>query len=136
MPWVNKQLARNNLMDTIQEPFYRRIWKQLPILFPLIALFHLAILAFSIYTFSSQGVLDTLSCGGACLDIALYTIFWIFVCDTRRWASLAYIVLTAINLLIFFFLKGAPSWHTISGILQPFDVLMCFFLLYYYKRFR
>jgi hypothetical protein len=113
-----------------------RFFKQLPILFPLVALFHLVMLGYSLWTFASQGVLDTFIGGGSTLVVLLYTILWLAVCDARRWGAIGYMALTAITLLLQFATPHQSEWRYVGDALSPFDVLMCFFLLFYYKRFH
>lgn len=123
-------------MAELQQSFFRRMWTGLPILFPLVALFHIALLGYNVFSFAQQGVLDTAIAGGTCVELLLYTVLWIAVCDRWRWAAIGYIILTAANLLLQFLNHAGSTWRLVSDALFPFDVLMCFFLLFFYKRFR
>ncbi len=116
--------------------FYDRFFRQLPIVFPLIAGFHFVLLGYSIFTFAQAGVLDSAICYGSCAMLLLYALLWVAVCDRRRWAAVGYMTLTAVNLMLYFFARKDSIWHQISDVLLPFDVLMCVFLIFYYKRFR
>jgi len=114
----------------------RRFWQDLPVLFPLVAIAHIVWLGFALFDFGRQGVLDTFIGAGNCLILLLYAVLWIAVCDRRRWAAIGYLTLTAVNLCLQFFSAQHSDWRYVSDALFPFDLLMCVFLLYYYKRFR
>lgn len=123
-------------MDEQVQPFFRRIWTGLPVLFPIVGLFQIALFAYNLIRFAMSGVLDTVIAGGTCMELFLYAALWAFICDRRRWAAIAYIALTAINLMLQFLTPQHSVWREFSDALLPFDVLLCFFLLFFYKRFR
>jgi hypothetical protein len=111
--------------------------KSLPILFPMVGAFHVVMLIITTAGFLMEGSLDTAITVGSCIEWLLYSAFWVAVClQQRRWAAIAYIGLTAINLALQFLTPPASYWPEIGGTLFPFDVLMCFFLLFFYKRLR
>ena len=138
MRWANKWL---NLPDTktvpgmndIQgNPVKRWWWEQSPIVISLAAAFHVFLLVRSFFDFSDS------------LDINWPTILWYFVaCAFAIWcvwlkrpAAIGYILLTVLGVLLQFAFPVSRFWKDVGGTLFPFDVLMCFFLLFYYKRFR
>ena len=110
--------------------------KGLPVLFPLVAAFHVVMLVITVFNFGRDGVLDTFIGGGSVLEWLLYTALWMNVCLQRRWAAIGYIILTAVSLMLQFLTPHNSQWRMIGDTLFPFDVLLCFFLLFYYKRFR
>jgi hypothetical protein len=114
----------------------KRFWQELPVLFPLVAIAHIAWLGFAVFSFVQQGVIDTFIGAGNCIVMLLYTVLWIAVCDRWRWAAIGYLVLTAVNLCLQFFTAQHSEWRYVADALFPFDLLMCFFVLFYYKRFR
>ena len=114
----------------------RRFLTELPVLFPLVALAHVVWTGFTVYSFAQQEVLDTFIGAGNCLEMLLYTALWIGICDRRRLAGIAYLVLAALNLCLQFFTPQHSEWRLVGDALFPFDLLMCFFILFYYKRFR
>lgn len=129
------------LNDCIMEPvapkpFFVRIFKDPPVLFPLVMLFHLFLLLYAAAQFIGQGVLWT---EAGIIDTAWHLVYfscWLFVCDMRKWAATGYMIFTAINLLLQFALKHQPVWHDAGITLFPIDVLMTAFLIFYYKRFH
>jgi hypothetical protein len=118
-----------------QLSFIDRI-KGLPVLFPLVGLFHISMLLVTAIGFAREGVLNTMIGGGSVVEWLLYTLLWVFVCLQYRAAAVGYIILTAANLLLQFLTPQDQSWRHIADTVFPFDVLMCFFLLFYFKRFR
>jgi hypothetical protein len=123
-------------MDEQAQPFFRRVWTGLPVLFPIVGLFQIALFCYNLIRFALDGVLGTAIAAGTCVELMLYALLWIAVCDRRRWAAIGYIVLTSVNLLLQFLAPVHSIWHQISDALFPFDALLCFFLLFFYKRFR
>lgn len=110
--------------------------KELPVLFPLVALFHVVMFAITTYGFARDGVLDTVIGGGSATEWLLSAALWIGVCFWKRWAAIGYIVMTVANMALLFLTPLGSVWRSISGTLFPFDALMGLILLFYYKRFR
>jgi len=109
--------------------FFRDLIKKPPQLFPLVALFHIAML---IYV-----VLDNLSDTSQWLQILWtvgYTIFWLFICDMRKWAAIGYLLLTVTNLVLNVPLR-TTAYAVYGSNMFILDVLFSFFVLFYYKRF-
>ncbi len=113
--------------------FIKRIISKPPLIFPWVALFHLFMLGFNIWVFREFPFPSIYWLG--VLWIFLNTVFWIFLCDLRRWAAYGYIALTALNLILHFTLKSSTDIDIYTNILFPVDILFCFFILFYFKRF-
>ena len=122
------------------QTFYDRYFRQIPVLFPLVALAHVVWLGLTVVSFAQLDVLGTFIGGGTCVELLLYAVLWLAVCDMRRRAAIGYMVLTAINLGLQYLTPAHAEWRSVADALAPahipIDVLMCFFLLFYYKRFR
>jgi hypothetical protein len=104
-----------------------------PLLFPLVALFHLFMLIYSTWIvhtepFPSIRYLQP-------LWLFAYTICWIFVCDMRRLAALGYIMVTILNIILLVTIKSRDMKELYTASLFPMDILFSFFVLFYYKRF-
>jgi len=108
----------------------------LPVVFPIVGLFLVALFLFNVISFAANGVLMEPIPAGTAIELFLYAALWLFVCDCRRWAAMAFMALTAANLLLYFLTKEDSFWHQISDALLLFDALLCFFLLFYFRRFR
>src|SRR5690242_18532794 len=93
-------LVKGNMNDS----FFKRIFKKPPILFPLVALFHIAMLLFSIWNYSTEPFLSIAWVQP--LWMLLYSLSWLFVCDMKRWAAYVYIALTTLNLMLRMALKS------------------------------
>lgn len=113
--------------------FIKDIATKTPIFFPMVALFHLFYLGHSIYTDSTEPITSIIWLQS--LYALLYAIFWLGVCDMRRWAAWGYIALCSLNIALMFFLKNMHNGDLYYGSLFPTDVLFVFFILFYYKRF-
>lgn len=115
--------------------FFKRVWQKPPVLFPLVALFHIAVSLYLLWDAIADPV-STLFIVQPVLML-IYTVVWIFVCDMKRWAALAYIGLVALNLVFLFLVPGDGMLKTyFTTSLFPSDVLFTFFVLFYYKRFE
>jgi hypothetical protein len=128
------------MMAEQQQNFFRRVWTELPLLFPLVALFHFAILIITIAGFAQADALDATAPAGTCIELLLYTLLWLFVCLQHRWAAIGYILLTCVNLALQYLTAQGSIWRDIADAMAPahlpIDALFCFFLLFYYKRFH
>jgi hypothetical protein len=113
----------------MKENFLKRITSKPPILFPMVALFHVGLLLYNIYTFADEPLWTQM------FWLLSFTISWIFVCDMKQWAAMVYIGLTTLNLMLRFFLKSEISLSNYTDALFPADVLFTFFLMFYFKRF-
>ena len=117
----------------MEQSFIKRIWQKPPVLFPWVALFHVVMLCYSIWNFSSEpfpsiGWMQP-------FIMLLYTVSWIFACDLKRWAALVYIALTTLNLVLRFMLTSQHDLAVYTDVLFPIDILFTFFVMFYFKRF-
>lgn len=111
--------------------------KMLPVLFPLVGAFHIVMLIITAAGFAQAGVLTDAVPAGSCVEWALCAIIWAFVCLYQsRKAAIAYLILTVVNLGLQFLMPHGSDWRLIGSTLFPFDLLLCFFLFFYYKRFH
>lgn len=75
----------------------------------------------------------------------LYTLAWLGVCFMKKWAGLAYLILTFITVNFHLFIPVDPFStlamykHALSDVLFtpiPVNLLFCFFILFYFKRIQ
>jgi hypothetical protein len=114
--------------------FIDRYVLSVPVLLPMAALAHLFWTGYTFGRFIADGTLMSFIGGGTSIILLLYTLLWLGVCAQKRWAGIGYIALTAINLCLQFLTPEGSHWRFVADALFPFDVLMCFFILFYYKR--
>jgi len=114
---------------------FDRIVRKPPVLFPLVALFHLVMLLVTAWQFAAQGVLGSREGMIAVSVWALFTVLWLFICDMKRWAAIAYVVCSLAGLCGQFLTTKDGVWYELGTVLFPFDLLMIVFLMFYYKRF-
>lgn len=112
----------------------QRYWREQPIVFPFVALFHFYLLLRFIFTMAPYFDEPAYLAQGVWLLTA--TVLAVFICSMRRWANVGYILLTMAGLLLAYLFPVAKEWKELDTVLFPFDLLMCVFLLFYYKRFR
>lgn len=115
-------------------PYFKRIFKQLPILFPMVAFFHIALLVLALYTW--RNVLSDPGIYWTIIGLVIYTLLWFAVCDLKKWAGTIYILLTALCIATQFFLVKSGLWHDVTEYFFPINALLSFFVLFYYKRLR
>ena len=105
-----------------------------PILFPLIGLFHIFLLLWTIYddrSVSFPGIvwLEVLWLTG-------YTVFWLAACDFRKWGAVGYILMTLLDASLYLaIMNGKISRDYLSNMFL-LDGLFSVFLVFYYKSFR
>lgn len=116
--------------------FIDRYFKNGPVLLPLAALAHLLWTVSSFVKFLGEDTLFSFIGGGTVLIQLLYTLLWLGVCAQKRWAGIAYIAVTAVNIGLLYLTPADSEWKHVSDALFPFDLLMCFFILFYYKRLK
>jgi hypothetical protein len=113
--------------------FLSDIIKKPPLLFPLVGLFHVLWLLWTIWDDRHEPFPDMAWL--QLLWLAAYTFFWLAVCDLRKWGLYGYIFLAVVNTLLFLAArKGAIRVDYTSNMLWV-DLLFGIFLLYYYKMF-
>lgn len=112
--------------------FFKRAWNKPPIVFPLVALFHLVIVLHALWTFSDLLVADYHSWlyPGVLL---LYLVLWLFVCDLRKWAAYVYILLMLADVLSYFYV---PSARDYAGVLFPANIIFAVLILVYFRKFE
>lgn len=118
----------------MEDTFFRRIIRRQPVLFPIAALFLLAMTLIAAITLYPTPLLqrDWLRP----LAMLLFSLIWIFVCDFRKWAAMSFISLTMIALALqYFAAEDSPGKIFASGIF-PLDMILSLFVLIYFKRFR
>jgi hypothetical protein len=113
--------------------FVGDIIRKPPFLFPWVALFHIVLLGYTIWLYSSEplwsaGWLQP-------LWLLAYTICWIFICDLRKWAAYGYIFLTSVDLLFYFFIPDPGERELYGSVLFLVNVVFCFFVLFFFRRF-
>ncbi len=114
--------------------FVTDIVRKPPVLFPLVGLFHVLWLVRTVYAMRQApfGGIEWLQV----LWMAAYTIFWIGVCDLRKWGALGYMGLAILNSILYYTLKSAYNKDMYTSLLFLLDGLFSLFVLYYYKLFR
>jgi len=110
--------------------FVRDLIKKPPQLFPLVALFHIAMLIYTVWN-DISGSYEWIQI----LWVLGYTFFWLFICDMRKWAAIGYLILTVTDVILRFTLKSPTSLDLYVSDMFILDVLFSFFVLFYYKRF-
>jgi len=103
-------------------------------LFPLVGLFHILWLAWTIWDDRYEPFPDIAWL--QVLWLAGYTLFWLAACDFRKWGARGYIALTMIDLSIYLLVKNHKLHVEYISNLCLIDVLFSFFLFYYYKQFK
>jgi hypothetical protein len=118
----------------MEDSFPKRLFTRPPILFPFIALFHLLILAYSIWNYSEFPFPSVYWVSP--LWILCYTMSWLFICDLRRWAAFTYIALVILNVALQFFLKGQTDLALYTPPFYFVYILFSLFIFVHFKKFR
>ena len=105
-----------------------------PVSLPLIGLFHVLWLLYTIWSdrhepFPGVVWLEVLWMVG-------YTTFWIVACDLRKWGAMGYFVLTLLDASLYLAARNGKIPRDYISNMFLLDGLFSVFLLMYYKRFR
>ena len=104
-----------------------------PILFPLVGLFHVLWLLWTIWDDRGEPIdIAWLQI----LWLAGYTFFWIAACDLRRWGAIGYFVLSLADVSLYLAARNHKIDQVYISNLFLLDCLFSFFLLVYYKKLR
>ncbi len=110
----------------------KRFIQKPPALFPWVALFHIAMLLFSIWNYRTEPFPSMVWLQP--LWMLCFTVSWIFICDMKRWAAMVYIGLTTLNLFLRFYLKDPMLLNNLTDTLFPIDILFTFFVMFYFRQ--
>ena len=114
--------------------FVSRILQKPPIIFPWIALFHLIMLLFSIWTemlspFTIEGWIQP-------IWALLLGICWLFICDLKKWAAYGYLFLTVLSICLRFLLLNITNAIIYSFCFYEITILFSFFILFFFRQFE
>lgn len=135
--------------------FVKKFFTTAPVIFPLIALFHIGLLLYVCFTWFTPGVSWWFWLRPVVL--ALYTWFWIGACYLRKREATAYLILTIIMVTFYYFGPGGGNnldgqsifgdaynqlvllHRSVADILLdplPANILFSFIILLYYRRMK
>lgn len=114
-------------------PYYKRIWKKSPAVFPWIGIFHVGLLLYMLYSYIADPVSGWILMQP--VFMVTFTIIWLFVCDMKKWAAFAYLGLTTLNLILRFVVTDQSILNNFTDTLFPADILFTFFVMFYFKQF-
>lgn len=118
----------------MSEPFYKRMWRKPPVIFPWIGLFHVGMLLYLVGNTITDPVYGWILMQPVLM--LLYTIFWLYSCDLKKWAALSYMGLTTLNLLVRFLVTDKIFLNNFTDTIFPADMMFTFFVMYYFKKFE
>ncbi len=114
--------------------YIKNIFTKMPVVFPLIAVFHLLWLVWILTGIRSEIFSTELLIRISWMT--LYAICWIAASDRKKWGALGYLLLTLTNMVLFLVLKTPLLRDTYMSSLFLIDGLFSFFLLFYFKQFE
>lgn len=116
--------------------FLYRFFRRPPVLFPLIALFHLGLTISEAFNYiGNNDVYMAYWLIPAVL--LLYTVFWSGATLYRKWAAVAYVLLTVANVSLHFFAPPSVYKQALGDILfipVPVNLVFAFLLLFFFRR--
>lgn len=112
--------------------FFKRIIQKPPVAFPLVALFHIGLLLYMVYNNVSDPVNGMIWVQPAILLI--YTICWLWVCDMKKMAVLAYMGITTVNLVARMVVTDEMMRVYFLDALFPADIIFTIITALYYKK--
>ncbi len=137
MLFLSVQTADNKIKDPYHlrdlKTFVTDIFRKPPVLFPLVAVFHLVWLTMSVMNLVQVTAPATII---AALCMVGYTVFWVATADLRKWGAIGYILMTTANIVAWYMDYSHAVRHPYESPLFIIDLLFCFFIMFYFKRFR
>lgn len=121
------------------QKFLIRFFKRPPIVFPLLALFLLALTIYEMINWwGDYNNVESIFLWRPVILIA-YTVCWFGATFLKRWGAVAFILLTIANFSFFLFGKDNTLHTALGDILfpqqtVPLHLFMCVLLLLYFKR--
>lgn len=130
--------------------FLKRFFTAAPILFPLIALFHIGLTIYEGVNYIGDTSVSYYYWLRPVI-LGLYTAFWAGCCYRKKWGALGYLFLTIANVAFYFFGPDALLNVDNAGLLDqviilrravgdllflplPVNILFSFIILFYYQK--
>jgi hypothetical protein len=121
----------------------KQYFTNMPVMFPMIGLFLLFMTVMEALNYLGDSGYPAMYLLRPVI-LFLYFIFWAGACCARKWAALAFLCLTIINVAFYLFgPKGPDAYlqHAIGDILFLYDrvsvnMIFSFLLLFYFRRMK
>ncbi len=113
--------------------FVSDIFRKPPVLFPLVAVFHIVLLCITLYTAIKEPGNTTYL---GLLWMTAYAFFWVGTADLRKWGALGYIGVTVVSIVVWYMAYAVGHRPSNGSPIFLIDLLFSFFIMFYFKRFR
>lgn len=123
----------NRLIVTDIKANIKDFFTKPPVVFPLVALFHLLLLILSVVSLISAPATATEI--GAAWMLA-YTLFWLAASTMRKWGAIGYILVTVADILTWYAVKDPHLRDFYNSSLFLISIVFSLFIVIYYRRFR
>jgi hypothetical protein len=133
---VQNTLDQN--LPPVRRNIVARFFTEMPIIFPLIALFHLGLTIFEALNYIGDDSVSRIYWLRP-LVLLVYTFCWGAVCFTRKWGAMGYLVLTLINVSFNLFGPDILLRRALGDLLFapiPINLLFAFLLLFYFRKMK
>ena len=116
------------------ESFFKKLINRPPVLFPLAALFHVLITVAAIISLypiplNQRDWLRPLA-------LLLFAVLSVALCFMRKWAAMSYTGLSILCLAMLYFGGEDTPAQIFGRAAFPFNLILSFFILLLFKRFR
>lgn len=121
-----------------RKPFWVQYFTRMPIVFPLVGLFLLAMAAFEAWNYLGDNEVSSIYWLRPVIML-LYFLFWAGACFGSKKAGLAFLVLTIANVAFYLFGPDSVPKRALGDILfipLPVNILFSFLLLFYFRRLQ
>lgn len=119
-------------------PVWKRYFKAMPVIFPLVGLFLLGLAVVQAVTFLGDESVGRIYWLRPVLAL-LYFLFWAGACLQRKAFAMAFLVLTILNVAFHLFGPDSVAKHALGDMLFlpiPVNIVFSFLLLFYFRRMR
>jgi len=104
-----------------------------PLVFPLVLLFHLAMLLHAVWLYREESF--DIKTWQHPLLLLFFTVLWAGVCILKKIFAYGYIFITSITLIYSFLIAPKYFGQSFEPPFFPLDILCCFFILVYFRKF-
>jgi hypothetical protein len=128
-------------LELPQEPqgnILKRYFTKMPVFFPLIGLFLLAITANEFWSYATDSDFGFIYWLRPLLFL-VYALLWIPICFAQKWAALGFLVVSILGMALNLFGPDIQLKHAIGDVLIkpiPINVLFSFLVLFYFRRLK
>jgi hypothetical protein len=113
---------------------FKQFFTKPPILFPLAALFHIIISLSAIVSLYPTPI--TQIDWARPIGMLIFSLSSITLCSMRKWSAIGYVSISIVSFALIYFSKPDTIGHFLGDSFLPFNLILSFFILLLFKKFK